>query len=109
MICRVWRGWTTPENAPAYQALLTNEIMPAFRTKNIEGLGAHQGLARPVIGPDGNPEIEHMTLIWFSSLKDIERFAGADATRANIPEAARAVLKRWDVEALHYDIFDVAP
>jgi hypothetical protein len=106
MICRLWRGWTTPENAAPYQALLKGEIMPGIRAKDIPGLLMHQALKRETIGEDGTPEIEHMTLIWFSSLEDVKAFVGDDLTRANMPIAAKAILKRWDKRVLHFDVFD---
>jgi hypothetical protein len=28
MICRIWHGWTTPQNADAYERLLRSEIFP---------------------------------------------------------------------------------
>ena len=28
MICRIWRGWTTPADADAYERLLRSEIFP---------------------------------------------------------------------------------
>jgi len=36
MICRLWRGWTSPENAASYEALLKGTIIPA-----IEGRAIH--------------------------------------------------------------------
>jgi hypothetical protein len=106
MICRLWRGWTSPENAAAYQALLKHEIMPGIRAKDIAGLLAHQALRRDIIGADGTPETEHMTLIWFETLEDVQGFVGQDYTIANMPAAAQAVLKRWDKRVLHFDVFD---
>ena len=106
MICRAWRGWTTLENAPVYQALLKNEIMPGIRARDIPGLRAHQALKRETVGEDDAPEIEHMTLIWFETLEDVKGFVGEDYTVANMPDAARAVLKRWDKRVLHFDVFD---
>lgn len=106
MICRLWRGWTSPENAHAYQALLSGEIMPGIRAKNIPGLLAHQALKRETLGEDGTPEIEHMTLIWFETLEDVKGFVGQDYTIANMPAAAKAILKRWDQRVLHFDVFD---
>lgn len=106
MICRLWRGWTTLDNAAPYQALLTGEVMPGIRAKDIPGLLAHQALKREVTGTDGTPEIEHMTLIWFNSLEDITAFVGKDHTIAHIPANARTVLKRWDKRVSHFDVFD---
>jgi hypothetical protein len=28
MICRMWHGWTLPENADAYDSYLKNELFP---------------------------------------------------------------------------------
>jgi len=30
MIARIWHGWTVPENADAYEALLKTEIFPGI-------------------------------------------------------------------------------
>ena len=37
MIARIWFGWTTPENADAYEALLKTEIFPGILARNIAG------------------------------------------------------------------------
>ncbi len=37
MICRYWRGWTTPENADAYEKLIRHDIMPGIAARNIPG------------------------------------------------------------------------
>ena len=41
MIARLWHGWTTAENAPAYQALVTGEIIP--RIGGLTGSGGYGG------------------------------------------------------------------
>jgi len=106
MICRVWRGWTTLENAAPYQALLTGQVMPGIRAMDIPGLLAHQALKREIIGEDTTPEIEHMTLIWFNTLEDVKAFVGDDHAIAHIPDAAKALLKHWDERVAHFDVFD---
>ena len=30
MIARIWNGWTTPENADAYERLLREDIFPGI-------------------------------------------------------------------------------
>ena len=40
MIARVWHGWTTPENADTYEALLKSEIFPGIFAKNVPGFSA---------------------------------------------------------------------
>ena len=37
MIVRVWHGWTTPENAPVYEALLRTEIFPSIAARGVAG------------------------------------------------------------------------
>lgn len=37
MITRIWRGWTTPENAAAYETLLRSEIFPGIARRGIAG------------------------------------------------------------------------
>lgn len=106
MICRHWRGWTTRENAEVYQTLLTGTIMPQVFARNIEGMVNYQAMHRDMIGDDGNPETEHATLIWFTSVDAIKQFVGDDHEAANMPDAAQAVLKRWDTRVLHYEVFD---
>ena len=37
MISRVWHGWTTPQNADAYEALLRHEIFGGIRHRQMAG------------------------------------------------------------------------
>ena len=106
MICRHWRGWTTREDAPAYQTLLTGTIMPDIFARGIDGLVRYQAMYRDMVGEDGALETEHVTLIWFRSVDAIKAFVGEDYEVANMPEAAQEILKRWDTRVLHYGVFD---
>ncbi len=101
MICRYWRGWTTPENADAYEHLIRYEIMPDIVARNIPGFLRFQILRR-----QSGDEIEFATQIWFDSLHAIEAFVGPDIEAAHMPEAAQKVLKRWDDRVVHYDVLD---
>lgn len=101
MICRYWRGWTTPENADAYHQLLAGTIMPEISGRKIPGMKKYQLMRR-----DAGDEVEFGTLIWFDTLASIKGFVGEDIERANLPDAARAVLKRWDERVQHFEIFD---
>ena len=97
MICRIWRGWTTPANAPIYQSLLVSEILPGIAGRAIPGYrGAH--LARRAVGD----EVEFITLLWFDSMESVRAFAGEDYQRAVVPPKARAVLSRFDEGSAHY-------
>ena len=37
MISRIWFGWTTTQNADAYEKLLKTEIFPGIMAKKIPG------------------------------------------------------------------------
>ena len=37
MITRIWRGWTTPENADAYQRIVSQEVLPGIAARNLDG------------------------------------------------------------------------
>ena len=101
MIKRLWHGWTTPENASAYQDLLTNEIVPEIESRRIKGFRKMQMMRRDL----GN-EVEFATLMWWDSADAIREFVGRDIERAHMPSAARAILSRWDERVAQYEIFD---
>ena len=37
MICRLWRGWTTPENADVYERIVRREVIPGIEARKIPG------------------------------------------------------------------------
>ena len=99
MIARVWHGWTTPENADAYEALLKTEIFPGISAKGVEGYRGIRLLRRPLA-----EEVEFVTIMWFDSWQTVKTFAGEDYEAAYVPDAARQVLKRFDERSQHYKI-----
>lgn len=102
-IARIWRGWTTVENADAYQTVVHGEVLPEIFARQIPGLiGAHLMRASEPI--DG--EVEFTTVMWFESLDSVKAFMGDDYTTSHVPANARAVLQRFDPEALHLDLID---
>lgn len=95
MIGRIWHGWTTPANADAYESLLRTTILPGIA--RIHGYqGAH------LLRRDAGPEIEFVTITWFASEEAVRAFAGPDDARAVVPDAARALLSRFDERSAHY-------
>jgi heme-degrading monooxygenase HmoA len=100
MIARLWHGWTTPENADAYEDLLKEQIFPGILERRIAGLQKIELLRRDAAGD----EVEFITLMYFSSLDAIRAFAGEDFQVAVVPPAARAVLSRFDARSLHYEV-----
>ncbi len=101
MICRQWRGWTTPENAAAYEAIVRGEVIPGIEARRIPGF-CHIDLMRRELGD----EVEFQTLMWFDDLDSIRAFDGEDYAVSHVPPAAQAVLARFDRRAVHYEVLD---
>jgi len=101
MICRVWRGWTTRKNADAYERIVHGEVVPGIEARNIRGF-RHIDLMRRELGE----EVDFQTLMWFESLDSIKAFTGKDYEVSHVPQQARAVLRRFDERAVHYEVID---
>ncbi|MEO7635046.1 MAG: hypothetical protein ABIS38_05310 [Sphingomicrobium sp.] len=101
MICRLWRGWTTPENAGAYERIVRGEVIPGIEAMSIGGF-RHIDLMKRDVGD----EVEFQTLMWFDDLAAITAFMGEDYALSHVPGAARAVLSRFDERAAHYVVID---
>jgi len=114
MIIRVWRGWTTPENADAYEALLREEItgesVNGEQTPGMLGIDVlrHDPDATDATDDGGagssSPEVEFSTIMYFFDWDAVRAFAGDDAFAAVVPDADRALLTRWDERSRHYDL-----
>jgi hypothetical protein len=98
MILRLWRGWTTPENADRYEELIASVIFPGILGKTITGLEGLELFRRP---PEA--EVEFMTLMRFTSWDAVKAFAGPNWEVSVVPAAARAVLSHFDEKATHYE------
>ena len=99
MISRIWHGWTTPENAGTYEALLKEEIFVGILSRNIRGFKSIQLLRREI-----DREVEFITIMEFDSLDAVREFAGEDYEIAVVPDKARAVLAHFDARSQHYEI-----
>ena len=97
-IKRVWHGWTTPENAGAYENLLRTEIVPGIEAKSIPGYRSIELLRR-----DHGDEVEFVTIMTFDQLRNVVDFQGNDYQRAYVPDAAQKLLARWDNTSEHYE------
>jgi len=97
MIARHWRGWTKPENADAYEELLTMKVLPGL--KNISGYGGGY-----VLRSDGREESEFVVINFFSSLEAVQQFAGPDYGVAVFEPEARQLLSRIEPVANHYEV-----
>jgi heme-degrading monooxygenase HmoA len=96
MIARLWHGWTLPENADAYEAMLRSHILPGIH--RVEGYrGAH------LLRRDLGREIEFVTLTLFDSMAAVRAFAGDNYENAVIVPEARKLLSRYDATSAHYE------
>ena len=101
MICRLWRGCTTRQNAEAYERIVRGQVIPGIEARRIPGFRQIDLMKR-----DLGEEFEFQTMMWFDSLDSIKAFVGEDYGVSHVPEAARAVLERFDERAAHYEVID---
>ena len=99
MIARIWRGWTSREDAEAY-------------VRYLEEIGAPDSLGTPgnrgfsvLHRPDGDRE-EFLTISLWDSLESIRAFAGEDIDQAVFyPEDDRYLVDR-ELTVTHFDYFE---
>jgi heme-degrading monooxygenase HmoA len=99
MIVRIWHGWTTVQNADAYERLLRQEIFTGIEARAVPGFQGIELLRRDVA--DG---VEFVTIMRFDSLDAVRAFAGDDYEVAVVPAAARRLLARFDQRSAHYEL-----
>jgi heme-degrading monooxygenase HmoA len=100
MIARLWHGWTTKENANAYETLLRGEVLPGIQHR-VRGFRGARVLRRETAD-----EVEFVTLTLFDSLDAVRAFAGEDHEKAVVPAEARRLLARFDERSVHYDVME---
>jgi len=99
MVSRVWYGWTKPENADAYEALLKSEIFTEIRNRKIAGYRGIHLFRRNLV-----QEVEFVTIMWFDSIEAIRAFAGEDYEIAVVSPKAKALLSRFNARSQHYEV-----
>lgn len=100
MIARVWHGYTKPQHADAYEAMLKPELLPGI--SKVKGyIGSY--LLRRVAGD----EIEFITVMLWDSIESIRAVAGQDYETAVIPEERRKYLAHYDAKSAHYEIASI--
>ena len=100
MIARVWHGYTKPEHADSYEAMLKPELRPGI--SKVKGYVGSYLLRR-----SAGAEVEFITIMLWESIDAIRAIAGADYETAVIPQERRKYLARYDANASHYDITSV--
>jgi heme-degrading monooxygenase HmoA len=101
MICRLWRGWTTRDNADAYERIVRGQVIPGIEARSIPGFRSIVLLRR-----ERDQDVEFMTLMWFDSLDSVKAFMGEDYEVAHVPAEAQAVLADFDKRSAHYQVLD---
>ena len=99
MICRIWNGWTTQENADIYETMLKEEIFESIGERNLSGYERIQ-----LFRHDGETEVQFITIMYFKTLDGIRQFAGEDYTLAVVPQKARDVLSRFDERVRIFEV-----
>jgi len=97
VIARIWHGYTKPEHADAYEAMLKPELLPGV--SKLKGYRGSYLLRREAGG-----EVEFITIMLWNSIDAIRAVAGPDYEAAVIPEERRQYLSRYDAKAAHYGI-----
>lgn len=101
MIARVWHGYTKPEHADAYEAMLKPELLPGI--SKVKGYKGSYLLRR-----NAGAEVEFITILLWESIDAIRAATGhADYETSIIPEERRKYLARFDAKASHYEIASV--
>ena len=95
-VARMWRGWTTPTNAAAYERFLFDDLLP--QVKQLPGFVSAEVLHRA----DGD-EIAWVTLLQFESMESIRQFAGPTPDQAVVEPEALALLSRHDSVVSHFE------
>jgi heme-degrading monooxygenase HmoA len=97
MIARIWHGYTSPEHADAYEAMLKPELLPGI--SKVKGYRGSYLLRRKA-----GDEVEFITIMIWDSIDAIRAVTGPDYETAVIPEERRKYLSRHDAKSAHYEI-----
>jgi heme-degrading monooxygenase HmoA len=97
MIARIWKGYTAPEDADRYEAMLKPELLPGI--SGVEGFRGSYLLRREM-----DSEVEFMTIMLWDSVEAIQAAMGMAYERAVIPEERRRYLTRYDESSVHFEI-----
>src|SRR5580658_664795 len=78
MITRLWQGYTTPENADAYESFIRTEVFPKLH--EVRGFLGGKLLRRNLF-----QEVEFVALTHFDSLESVRTAAGDEFSYIIIP------------------------
>lgn len=98
-IARIWRGWTSLENAPKLEAILRDEAIPNIENNKPDGLKGIQ-----LFTLQNGDEIMFTTVMYFDSIESVKAFAGEEYSKAHIDPAVRPLLHRYDEVVAHHSV-----
>jgi heme-degrading monooxygenase HmoA len=99
MISRHWKGIAKPGEADNYIKHLRTDTFP--KLSEIGGFISASILKRAV-----DPGTEFLIITVWESIGAIERFAGATADVAVVPEVVQAMMIEYDRTVNHYEIVE---
>lgn len=105
MIRRIWRGYTKPENADAYEHLLDTLMFPAIEGMRMPGYKSMELLRRQT----EDEEVEFIWVMNFDSAKDLSPSRAEGNDPVSVPRAAQNLLIRWDEHASFYEMRQSRP
>lgn len=97
MITRLWQGYTTPENADAYESFIRTDVFP--KLLEVRGFLGGKLLRRDLF-----QEVEFVAITHFDSLESVRAAAGEEFGYILIPEAGRKLLSRFDQRVAIYQV-----
>jgi heme-degrading monooxygenase HmoA len=97
MIARLWRGWTSRENADAYERLLHERVLPGL--KRLDGYRGGY-----ILRQESSEEVEFVVMNLFESLEAVQAFAGTEYTVPVFEPEARQLLSKVEPIAHHYEV-----
>jgi hypothetical protein len=97
MIARIWHGYTKPENADVYEAMLKPEVLPGI--SRVKGYRGSYFLRR-----EQGSEVEFISILLWESLEALRDCAGPNYETAVVPPERRQVLSRFNERASHYEV-----
>jgi hypothetical protein len=100
MICRIWRGWTAPADADAYESYLRGDLFPRLERE----LGAQGYHGFHILRLARGDDVEFVTLVWFTSIDVVKAFAGDDYERPYISETAARLLSVYADRCDHFEL-----
>jgi len=98
-IARIWRGYTSKQNADTFENVLINEAIPSIEKDKPAGYLGIELLRNELAN-----EVEFTTIMWFANLEAVKAFAGSDYQKAHIDPKVAPLLLRYDAQVPHHQV-----